>query len=124
MSIFDYADYKSTVTGKAVRRVFCSDEVCEPHINCLAPGTKVPLHYHPVSDETHYYVEGEGVATLGKEKHRVKSGTIVHIPKGTKHAVYNDGNELLNFFTIITPRPKEGGIVFLESKENYVTQER
>jgi quercetin dioxygenase-like cupin family protein len=124
MSVFNYEDFRRFLPDKAVRLVFYSNETCEPHINCLSPGTKVPLHYHPVSDEVHYYVEGEGEATLGDTKCKVTPGTVIHIPKGTVHGVYNNGSKPLSFFTVITPRPKEGGIVFVEPKEGYVTQER
>ena len=43
------------------------------------------LHYHKVSTELYYVLEGEGSVSLDGEEHEVRKGSMVHIPPGVIH---------------------------------------
>jgi len=43
-------------------------------------------HYHKISTELYYVLEGEGKVVLDGEEREVRSGTMVHIPPGVVHA--------------------------------------
>ena len=43
------------------------------------------LHYHKIATELYYVLEGEGVVLLDGVEHKVRKGSIVHIPPGVVH---------------------------------------
>ena len=43
------------------------------------------LHYHKISTELYYVLEGEGKVILDGEEQEVRQGTMVHIPPGVVH---------------------------------------
>jgi mannose-6-phosphate isomerase-like protein (cupin superfamily) len=43
------------------------------------------IHYHKVSTELYYVLEGEGSVVLDGEEHPVRKGSIVQIPPGVHH---------------------------------------
>jgi mannose-6-phosphate isomerase-like protein (cupin superfamily) len=43
-------------------------------------------HYHRLSAELYYVLEGEGQVILDGKAHAVRKGSIVHIPPGVIHA--------------------------------------
>jgi len=43
-------------------------------------------HYHKISTELYYVVEGEGTVTLDGQVHSVRKGSLVHIPPGVVHS--------------------------------------
>jgi mannose-6-phosphate isomerase-like protein (cupin superfamily) len=53
----------------------------------LPPGTKVEAHFHKMSDEVYWVIEGAGEVLLEDLWHPVEAGSIVTIPVGTIHAV-------------------------------------
>ena len=42
-------------------------------------------HYHKLSTELYYVLEGEGTVVLDGVEHPVRKGSIVHIPPGVVH---------------------------------------
>ena len=53
------------------------------------------LQQHMKRAETWIVVQGEGLATVGKNQISVKKGSIVEIPKGEVHRMENRGEEPL-----------------------------
>ncbi|MEN9023293.1 MAG: cupin domain-containing protein [Verrucomicrobiaceae bacterium] len=43
------------------------------------------LHYHKISTELYYVLEGEGKVVLDGVEQEVRKGTMVHIPPGVVH---------------------------------------
>lgn len=43
-------------------------------------------HYHKVSTELYYVLDGEGSVTLDGVQHEVRKGSLVHIPPGVVHS--------------------------------------
>ena len=45
-----------------------------------------PLHIHPNQDEWFYILEGEYVFQVGEDKHSLKSGDTIFLPRNVPHA--------------------------------------
>lgn len=59
-----------------------------------------PLHVHPHQDEVFYVMQGEYLFQLGQDKHRLKSGDMIFLPRGIPHAFaqLTDEGKMLFFF--------------------------
>ena len=65
----------------------------------IDPGGDLILHYHSPAE---IYVVTDGVGTLNKsgELEEIKKGDVVYIAGNEKHALKNNGNEVLKFYWI------------------------
>jgi quercetin dioxygenase-like cupin family protein len=50
--------------------------------------TDHPAHIHHHSDAVLYFLKGAGTFYFGKGKKNYKSGSVMHVPKGTPHGLY------------------------------------
>jgi quercetin dioxygenase-like cupin family protein len=78
-----------------------------------APGPA--LHEHPTTDETFYVAGGEATFRLGDEEIVASAGSVVFVPRGTAHTVWNAGSEILRGLIIISPGNVEHEFVEVES---------
>jgi mannose-6-phosphate isomerase-like protein (cupin superfamily) len=77
----------------------------------IAPGDRIPLHTHPIS-ELIVIQEGSAEVTLGDNTQQVSPGTIVFIPAGTPHRTQNAGTSPIRIHAMF---PSERiGIQYLE----------
>ena len=77
----------------------------------IAPGDRIPLHTHPIS-EVIVILEGSPEVTLGDATQVVGPGTVVFIPAGTPHATRNAGTSPIRIHAMF---PSERiGIQYLE----------
>ena len=77
----------------------------------IAPGERIPLHVHPVS-EVIVIVEGAAEVTLGDETRRADAGTIVFVPASVRHGTRNAGSDPVRLHAMF---PTERiGIEYLE----------
>ncbi|MGW3291409.1 cupin domain-containing protein [Streptomyces sp. NPDC001002] len=61
-------------------------------------------HTHPNSDEVLYFIDGEGVQTVGDSgEFPVGQGDFVFVPKGTPHSTFNTGWRQLRIIAIYSP---------------------
>jgi quercetin dioxygenase-like cupin family protein len=72
-----------------------------------APNAYVQEHVHQVQEQIYYVTEGEGVLTLGKERHLMRVHDYVYIPPGVRHSFANTGTAGLVFFVVTTPADDE-----------------
>ncbi len=72
------------------------------HIIEVAPGHEsTETHVHHYEDECVYILEGEAEATIGNEKHRVKSGDFIgYRAGGEAHQLRNTGRETLKCIVV------------------------
>jgi quercetin dioxygenase-like cupin family protein len=73
------------------------------------------LHEHPTPDETFYVAAGEATFRLEDEELSVPAGSLVFVPRGTVHTVWNAGSEALGGLIIISPANVEHEFVEVES---------
>ncbi|MGB9740387.1 MAG: cupin domain-containing protein [Candidatus Bathyarchaeia archaeon] len=71
----------------------------------MEPEGYSPLHTHPWEHEV-FILEGEGVVTNGKEKHKFGAGDVVFIPPNEKHQFKNSGKGKLKFLCLIPYKEK------------------
>ena len=64
----------------------------------------VPPHTH-YTEETVFYIEGRGLASVGEREVPVKPGTMLVIPPGTVHSSIREGTEPLRYLAIFVGNP-------------------
>jgi quercetin dioxygenase-like cupin family protein len=52
----------------------------------LTPNGGPPLHIHPHQDEWFYVIEGEYLFQVGEDKHQMKAGDTIFLPRNVQHA--------------------------------------
>jgi quercetin dioxygenase-like cupin family protein len=72
-------------------------------ISRYAPNAYVQEHVHKVQEQIYYVLEGEGVLTLGKERHLMQPHDYVYVPPGVRHSFTNTGTAGLVFLVVTTP---------------------
>lgn len=58
------------------------------------------LHYHAVTDEFYYVIDGNGTMLLDDEEIELHQGVVVYVPRGVKHKAIGK----LTVLTICIPR--------------------
>jgi mannose-6-phosphate isomerase-like protein (cupin superfamily) len=71
--------------------------------NRLSPGATIPAHIHHHEDEYWYVIDDGLEVRLGAEMVVVKANTLIAIPAGTEHAVFNKGNAQVRAVFFTTP---------------------
>ena len=109
MHVAHIDDAESFVTkdGSSIREV--AGAVSLPSVNqslaeaTVPPGGTTEEHYHRVSEEIYYFVAGRGRVRLDAEEQEVRPGHCVVIPPGTRHKLFNDGDEPLVLLCCCAP---------------------
>ena len=69
----------------------------------LKPGQATDPHFHPITEEIYYILEGTGVMTIGDETKDVGPGDAIAIAPGAVHTIVNNGNIVLKFLCCCAP---------------------
>lgn len=72
-------------------------------ISRYAPMAYVQEHVHKVQEQIYYVLEGEGVLTVGADKHLMKPHDYVYVTPGVPHSFHNTGLDGLVFLVVTTP---------------------
>ena len=75
-----------------------------------------PLHRHADSDITVFLLRGAGELRIGKQMRPVKSGDVMHIPRGAVHAYINRGPEPAAALVVYSPAPGPKDRILVEDK--------
>jgi mannose-6-phosphate isomerase-like protein (cupin superfamily) len=70
----------------------------------MPTGTSEKLHYHKNAQQLFYILTGTAIIELEQEIIELKANESLHIPKGFRHCIRNNGNEDLSFLLISEPR--------------------
>ena len=62
-----------------------------------------PPHTHPHTDEAFYLTDGEATFLLGDRELSVEPGSLVVVPRGMPHTVWNSGEDPVRGLIIISP---------------------
>ena len=68
-----------------------------------APGSCQTLHAHPESEQVYVIVRGRGRMDVADEQQDVDAGTLVFVPPGATHAIYNPGPDQLMYVSATSP---------------------
>ncbi len=85
-------------------------------IGILPVCRKARSHYHKISEEVYYVVDGTGTVSLGNEQASIKKGSVIHIPPSTAHALENTGGVPLEILCLSSPAYKDDDF-FLRCQE-------
>ena len=77
-------------------------------ISRYAPTAYVGEHVHKVQEQIYYVLEGEGILTLEKIEHLMRTHDYVYVPPGVRHSFTNTGLDGLVFLVVTTPALDEG----------------
>jgi mannose-6-phosphate isomerase-like protein (cupin superfamily) len=66
-----------------------------------------PPHTHPTTDEAFYLASGEATFLLGDREVLMTSGSLVFVPMGVVHTVWNSGTDPLHGLILISPGDHE-----------------
>jgi mannose-6-phosphate isomerase-like protein (cupin superfamily) len=81
----------------------------------LPPGASTTPHYHPLTEEIYYLLEGSGSMRIGAETREVGPGDAIAIPSGAIHTIKNTGNSTLRFLCCCAPGYEHSDTVLVES---------
>ena len=76
-------------------------------ISRYAPNAYVQEHAHKIQEQVYYVLEGEGLLTLGREKHLMRAHDYVYVPPGVRHSFTNTGTSGLVFLVVTSPESDE-----------------
>jgi mannose-6-phosphate isomerase-like protein (cupin superfamily) len=103
---------QKTLEGNNFREVLYTTKRSQLVIMTLQPGEEIGMEHHTGHDQFIRVEEGDGVAILDGEEHKLEDGTAVVIPAGTEHNVINKSTtEPLRLYTLYTPPEHPDGIV-------------
>jgi len=75
----------------------------------LNPGMNTRGHSHDSQEEVYFFNEGIGEMQVGEEKFKVEPGSIVLIPAGKFHRVFNEsGKSNLSFVCVFEKYDRSG----------------
>lgn len=62
---------------------------------------------HPHTDETFYLASGKATFLLGDRELEVAPGSTVLVPRGTRHTVWNSGDDPVRGIILVSPGDAE-----------------
>jgi mannose-6-phosphate isomerase-like protein (cupin superfamily) len=69
-----------------------------------SPGSsKTPIHVHAHDDETLYILEGEMQAIIAADRHAIKAGESIFLPRGIPHQLMNESGVPAHYLLLCTP---------------------
>jgi mannose-6-phosphate isomerase-like protein (cupin superfamily) len=85
-------------------------------LGTFPPGQPAPpLHVHPHTDEAFYIADGDGTFRLGDRELPVTAGSLVFVPRGMPHTVWNSGDRPLRGLILVSPGDAEHEFVPVEA---------
>lgn len=67
----------------------------------LEPGCSIGLHKHEINSEILYVLKGKGKVLMDGEYEKVSEGLVHYCPKGHKHSLINDSDDILEFICVV-----------------------
>jgi mannose-6-phosphate isomerase-like protein (cupin superfamily) len=85
-------------------------------VGTFPPGQPAPpLHVHPHTDEAFYIADGDATFRLGDRELPVTAGSVVFVPRGMPHTVWNSGDRPLRGLILVSPGDAEHEFVPVEA---------
>ncbi len=72
-------------------------------ISLYPPEGYAEEHVHQEAENVYFILRGRAVVDLDGQRHIAGPNTVVFIPPGVRHAVYNTGDEDLLFVVVAAP---------------------
>lgn len=81
----------------------------------VPPLTSTDAHYHPLSEEIYFILEGEATMYLGERSFTIRPGDAIAIPPGVVHWLHNTGLVPLRLLCCCAPGYEHHDTVMVES---------
>ena len=78
-------------------------------------GASTQEHCHVRTEEIYYFTHGTGRIRIGGETRDVRAGDAIAIPPGSRHKLWNTGNETLCLLCCCAPAYEHDDTVITES---------
>ncbi|MDA7979385.1 MAG: cupin domain-containing protein [Pirellulales bacterium] len=121
MDVHNIADVPAFTTkdGSEIRELLAHRNSCITQQSLaearLAPGLQTTPHYHRLTEEIYYILEGTGVMRMAEtDEHNVGPGDAIAIPPGAVHTIANTGNGVLKFLCTCAPAYEHDDTVLVE----------
>lgn len=69
----------------------------------IPPGKSSTTHFHKISEETYYFLEGEGQMKVNQKDFSLQAGQSCYLAPGDIHYIKNTGDVDLEFLAVCTP---------------------
>jgi mannose-6-phosphate isomerase-like protein (cupin superfamily) len=97
----------TTKDGSEIRELLADRNSCIVNQSLaearLPSGGSTTPHYHPITEEIYYILEGRGAMRIGEETRAVTVGDAIAIPPGAEHQITNSGDTVLKFLCCCAP---------------------
>ena len=80
----------------------------------IQPGGSTQEHFHRVTEEIYFIMEGEGRMRIEGETRAVEPGDAIAIPPGLKHKIWNTGPKVLRLLCCCAPAYEHDDTVITE----------
>ena len=63
----------------------------------IQPGATLEEHVNEYYEEIYFIISGTATAIVNGEKHKVRDGDAIHLPKNTRHGMVNDSEDMTTY---------------------------
>lgn len=95
--------FEETIKNENFRRVLFTGPNSQLVVMSIPPGTEIGEETHKYTEQTLFFLSGDGEAMLDDVKFPVGTGDAVVVTAGTKHNFKNTGTRTLKIYTVYTP---------------------
>ena len=112
MSGFSINIETKTLNNSYFRQVLYTTKRSQLVIMTLQPGEEIGMEHHEGHDQFIRIEEGEGIALLDGETHKLADGVALVIPAGTEHNVINtSASAPMRLYSLYSPAEHPDGII-------------
>jgi mannose-6-phosphate isomerase-like protein (cupin superfamily) len=108
----------TTKDGSEIRELLAHRNSCVRHQSLaearLPPGKATAPHFHPLTEEIYYLLEGHGRMKVEGDVREVAPGDAIAIPPGARHQITNIGEQTLRFLCCCAPGYEHDDTVMVE----------
>jgi quercetin dioxygenase-like cupin family protein len=103
--IFNSSEFFQPTDGEPVRSVVTESKDAVVVAWYIRPGQEIPAHIHPNGQDTWTILSGKGEYYLDEAGTRkpIVAGDVVIAHTGCVHGVFNNGDEPLEFISVVSP---------------------
>lgn len=83
----------------------------------VAISASTALHYHPLTEEIYYILEGQGNMRIDDETRPVRPGDAIAIPPGALHQITNTSTVALRFLCCCAPGYEDADTIMVEEPQ-------
>lgn len=121
MDIHNIADVPAFTTkdGSEIRELLAHRNSCIQKQSLaearLEPGMATEPHYHPLTEEIYYILDGTARMQIDADVRDVKPGDAIAIPPGARHQITNTGTSTLKLLCCCAPAYEHDDTVMVDS---------